>query len=82
MPYLLFAYREVPQASTGFSPFELLYGRDVRVPLALLQEMWEGSPERKGPTSVVSYVLQMRERLQNFGSESFGGSQGTAEDLV
>ncbi|KAL5484320.1 hypothetical protein EMCRGX_G020794 [Ephydatia muelleri] len=29
IPYLLFAYREVPQASTGFSPFELLYGRDV-----------------------------------------------------
>ena len=25
LPYLLFAYREVPQASTGFSPFELLY---------------------------------------------------------
>ena len=25
VPYLLFAYREVPQASTGFSPFELLY---------------------------------------------------------
>ena len=33
LPYLLFAYREVPQASTGFSPFELLYGRDVRGPL-------------------------------------------------
>ena len=30
LPYLLFAYREVPQASTGFSPFELLYGRQVR----------------------------------------------------
>ena len=27
LPYLLFAYREVPQSSTGFSPFELLYGR-------------------------------------------------------
>ncbi len=24
IPYLLFAYREVPQSSTGFSPFELL----------------------------------------------------------
>lgn len=29
IPDLLFAYREVPQASTGFSPFELLYGHDV-----------------------------------------------------
>ena len=25
LPYVLFAYREVPQASTGFSPFELIY---------------------------------------------------------
>ena len=29
LPYLLFAYREVPQSSTGFSPFELLYGHTV-----------------------------------------------------
>ena len=29
IPYVLFAYREVPQSSTGFSPFELLYGREV-----------------------------------------------------
>ena len=29
LPYVLFAYREAPQASTGFSPFELLYGRDT-----------------------------------------------------
>ena len=29
LPYLLFAYREVPQASTGFSPFDLLYGWPV-----------------------------------------------------
>ena len=33
VPYLLFAYRKVPQASTGFSLFELLYGRNVRGPL-------------------------------------------------
>jgi len=26
LPYILFAYREVRQASTGFSLFELLYG--------------------------------------------------------
>ena len=27
LPHVLFAIREVPQASTGFSPFELPYGR-------------------------------------------------------
>lgn len=38
LPYLLFAYREVPQASTGFSSFQLMYGHDVRGPLSLLKE--------------------------------------------
>ncbi len=62
LPYLLFAYREVPQASTGFSPFELLYGRQVRGPLDVLQESWVGSQEKK--TSILTFVLQMRERME------------------
>ena len=37
---LLFAYREVPQDSTGFSSFELLYGRTVRGPMYILKELW------------------------------------------
>ena len=41
LPYVLFAYREVPQSSTGFSPFELLYGRAPRGPLDVLKETWE-----------------------------------------
>ena len=41
LPYLLFAYREVSQASTRFSLFELLYGRHVREPLDILKESWE-----------------------------------------
>ena len=32
LPALLFAVREVPQESLGFSPFELLYGRNVCSP--------------------------------------------------
>ena len=43
IPYLLFAYREVPQASTGFSPFELLYGRSVQGPLDGLCQAWEAN---------------------------------------
>ena len=30
VPYVLFAYKEVPKESTGFLPFELIYSRDVR----------------------------------------------------
>ncbi len=41
---LLFAVREVPQASTGFSPFELLYGRQPRGVLDIIKESWEEGP--------------------------------------
>ena len=37
LKYLLFAYRSTPHSVTGFSPFELIYGRDVRGPLELLR---------------------------------------------
>ena len=63
LPYLLFAYREVPQASTGFSPFELLYGRPVRGPLDLLKEAWEG-PKAPETHSILAHVLQMREKME------------------
>ena len=39
LPFLLFAYCEVPQDSTGFLPFELLYGQAVLGgPLDILKE--------------------------------------------
>ncbi len=41
---LLFAVREVPHASTGFSPFKLLYGRQPHGVLDILRETWEEGP--------------------------------------
>lgn len=66
LPYLLFAYREVPQSSTGFSPFELLYGRQVRGPLDLLKDHWE-QKETEGD-NVAAYVIKMRERLETMSA--------------
>ena len=43
LPYIFFAYRDVPQASTGFSTFELVYGRPVRGPSDQLWETWEAN---------------------------------------
>ena len=64
LPFLLFAYREVPQASTGFSPFQLLYGRHVRGPLDIVREIWEGDQEAE-PTNVLTYVLKMHDCLMS-----------------
>ena len=61
LPYLLFAYREVPQDSTGFSPYELLYGHSVRGPLDILRESWEASS--RSNESVVSMVLSVRDKM-------------------
>lgn len=65
LPFLLFAYREVPQASTGFSPFQLLYGHSVRGPMDVLKEAWEG-PMPQQQCSELSYVLKMRDKLDQF----------------
>ncbi|MEE6523985.1 hypothetical protein FKM82_023151 [Ascaphus truei] len=63
LQHLLFAYREVPQESTGFSPFELLYGRRVRGPLDLFHEGWEGEATATD-ASVIQYVVDLRDRLE------------------
>ena len=60
---LLCAYREVPQASTGISPFELLYGCTVRGPMTILKKLWTGKSESTEFRTSYQYVLDLRERL-------------------
>ena len=65
LPALLFAYREVPHESLGYSPFELMYGRAVRGPLTILKELWsEEIPEEEVKTTY-QYVLDLQERLES-----------------
>ncbi|KYO25207.1 hypothetical protein Y1Q_0001821 [Alligator mississippiensis] len=62
LPHLLFAYWEVPQESTGFSPFELMFRRRVTGPLNLVKEEWEGKISST-KTSVVEYVLSFHQKV-------------------
>ena len=62
LPYVLFAIREVPQSSTGFSPFELLYCRRPRGLLDLAKETWEQQPSRH--RTLVEHVEGMETRLR------------------
>ena len=61
---LLFAYREVPQESTGFSPFELLYGRTVRGPMHILKELWTTEVDAPDVKNSYQYVFELREKLE------------------
>ena len=61
---LLFTFREVPQESTEFSPFELLYGRTVRGPMHILKELWTESVDVPGTKTSYQYVFERREKLE------------------
>ena len=58
LPALLFAIREVPQESLGFSPFELLYGRNVKGPMAILRELWSEEAPDEQVLSTYQYVIE------------------------
>ena len=62
-----FAYREVPQESTGFSPYQLLYGRSVRGPGTILKELWTKEDKGNIPEvkSSYEYVTDLREHLED-----------------
>ena len=40
VPFALFALRSAPNRDTLFSPFELVYGRQIRTPLDILHQGW------------------------------------------
>ena len=62
IPFVLFAIRDVPNESTGFSPFELVYGHQVRGPLKFLKEKLL-SPHQEDDPNLLEYVSSVRERL-------------------
>ena len=65
IPALLFSYRDSVQESTGFTPFQLLYGRQVRGPLTILKELWTKEIEDEEIKTVYQYVVDLRERLES-----------------
>lgn len=61
---VLFAYREVPQESLGYSPFELVYGRVVRGPISILKELWTKEIKDPNVKTTYQYTLDLKDRLE------------------
>lgn len=59
--YVLFACRAAPHANTGYSPFELVFGRQLRGPLDVLHEGWMGGDLKQ--SSAVEWIEKLREKL-------------------
>jgi hypothetical protein len=64
IPAALFAVREIPNDSSKFSPFELLYGRRVRGPLSILAELWENNSADVELRTTYQHALDLRSRLE------------------
>ncbi|GFX88687.1 hypothetical protein TNCV_833171 [Trichonephila clavipes] len=73
LPFLLFSYREVPNTTTGVSPFRLLYGREARGPLAILKSSWAG--EIHLPTNIsqsaADYLKEMKINMEKAAESVF-----------
>ena len=64
IPSVLFAYREIPNDTLRFSPFELLYGRKARGPLSVLHDLWTNDDLDEEVKSTYQYVLDLRSKLE------------------
>ncbi|GBN06626.1 hypothetical protein AVEN_215803-1 [Araneus ventricosus] len=62
VPAAQFALRTIRHERTGFTPSELVYGRNLRTLVTLLYEQWM-NPEDEG-NNVVEYVFQLINRLK------------------
>uniref|UniRef100_A0A8C1P786 Gypsy retrotransposon integrase-like protein 1 n=1 Tax=Cyprinus carpio TaxID=7962 RepID=A0A8C1P786_CYPCA len=61
IPYVLFGIREVPQASTGFTPLSSCSAVNHRGLLDVAREAWEQQPAPH--RTIIEHVRQMRERI-------------------
>lgn len=81
LPWLLLAAREVVQESTGFSPNDLVFGHEVRGPLALLWDNWKEAEAQ----NLLDYVNGFRYRLyraQEVASGKLSSAQGRKKNVM
>ncbi|XP_071483244.1 KRAB-A domain-containing protein 2-like [Diadema antillarum] len=75
LPLLLFSVRESVQESLGFSPFELVFGHEVRGPLKVLREKLLGEDDLPGLLNYVTTFRGRPTRAREFAAGHLRNSQ-------
>ena len=60
----LFAYREIPNETTGISPYELVFGRKVRGPMTILKNIFTNKDVDDNQKPVYEYLIDLKNRLK------------------
>jgi len=84
LPYLLFAYREVPHCTTGMSPFQLVYGRLPRGPLTWVKDHWTGIREIPigASKNIEQYLKDLKSKLESAHTIASENSERNQEDYT
>ena len=61
--YVLWAYRGTIHKSTSFSPYQLLFGKTMRMPLDQLVRFWKGK-EEEDSSSASEYVQTLQANIE------------------
>ena len=64
VPAALFSFRDTPHETTGYSPFELIYGHKVRGPVEFLAECWNSPTIEDDDRDVHDYILRFSSHLK------------------
>ena len=62
LPMAMFAARTFPNRDSGFSPYELIFGRNARTPLDLLYAGWRD--EVLGRYNLTEWMTRLVDRLE------------------
>ncbi|XP_063589651.1 uncharacterized protein LOC134766651 [Penaeus indicus] len=80
LPLMLHAIRSAKQESLGYSPDELLFGREIRGPMKLMSECWL---DEENPGNVHEYVYKLKTKLnfvRKFALENLKDAQRKMKD--
>jgi hypothetical protein len=64
LPAILFAYREVPNETTLFSPYELIFGRKIRGPMSILKNILTNETMTEMDKTIYEYIIDLKNRLK------------------